>query len=288
MAAFSDSDYNSAGYSDFRPRYPASWYRRMAEYHSGATELVVDVGCGPGTATFQLRESLPFKRVVGVDVSTAMVERARQTAREKSSTAPSRIEFVESAADDFSFLNGAKADMITAAQCVHWLDWERFQSAAADTLREGGTLAIWDYTDPSIMGYPELDPLLKEFIYGESHLGPHWEQPGTRMLKELLRNLQLDETVFGDISVCRESTDDALRGTAPRTPLHVEKTMTLEQMNNYLATWSAFHSWRKQDPAGSIAAKSALFQLIFSKTSMTWSSEVCLTWNSVGILARRR
>ncbi|AAS54600.1 AGR110Wp [Eremothecium gossypii ATCC 10895] len=288
MAAFSDSDYNSTGYSDYRPRYPGTWYSRIKEYHSGARGLVVDVGCGPGTATFQLRENLPFKRVVGVDVSTAMVERARQTAREKVVTDAGRVEFVVSTADNFSFLNGAKADMITAAQCVHWLDWERFQLAAADNLRAGGTLAIWDYTDPSIVGYPELDPLMKEFIYGESHLGPHWEQPGTRMLKQLLRNLHFDEKLFDDIYVCRESTDDALRGTAGRTPLHVEKTMTLEQMNSYLSTWSAFHSWRKQDPAGSIAAKSAFFQFIFSKTSMSWSSEVCLTWNSVGILARRR
>jgi trans-aconitate 2-methyltransferase len=40
---------------------------------------IIDLGCGPGNSTRVLRERWPAAHITGLDSSTAMIEKARQT-----------------------------------------------------------------------------------------------------------------------------------------------------------------------------------------------------------------
>jgi SAM-dependent methyltransferase len=40
---------------------------------------IIDLGCGPGNSTRVLRERWPAAHIIGLDSSTAMIEKARQT-----------------------------------------------------------------------------------------------------------------------------------------------------------------------------------------------------------------
>ena len=73
------------------PDWDASRYHRVAQPHAawganvldrlrlGGDELVLDAGCGSGKVTAQLLERLPRGRVIGADLSPAMLAEARTT-----------------------------------------------------------------------------------------------------------------------------------------------------------------------------------------------------------------
>src|SRR5882762_6735862 len=69
--------------------------------------------CFPaGQAT---RELTPFTRVVGVDPSSNMIEQARGSMQVGGSV--SQLEFVQSKAEDLSFLQDGTVDMLIAGAC---------------------------------------------------------------------------------------------------------------------------------------------------------------------------
>jgi hypothetical protein len=57
----------SPTYANFRPTYPGDLYDKILEFHGGARDLCVDIGCGNGQATRHLSDY--FRHVVGVDPS---------------------------------------------------------------------------------------------------------------------------------------------------------------------------------------------------------------------------
>ncbi|CAR31107.1 ZYRO0E10032p [Zygosaccharomyces rouxii] len=244
MSAFSEKDFDAKSYSSSRPSYPDEFYRVIDEYHVGARNRLIDVGCGPGVATFQLADKLkPFNQIFGTDISNTMVERARGRKGENFEKYEG-VNFEVSPGDDFSFLKGPdnKCDMVTAVQCVHWLDFDSFQKSVAAVLREGGTFVIWGYADPIFPEYPKLDALLDDFSYGPDHLGPYWES-GRQILRNLLRDLHLNTELFTDFQEACFNIDYIRSNQTD--PLLIKRTITLAQFQDYLKTWSAFHSWKK-------------------------------------------
>ncbi|HLI55159.1 MAG TPA: methyltransferase domain-containing protein [Acidimicrobiales bacterium] len=75
--------------------------------------LVVDLGCGPGNLTASLSDRWPSARVVGVDSSPEMVERASSLAR------PGRLEFV--AGDLRCFEPDGPVDVLVSAATLQWV-----------------------------------------------------------------------------------------------------------------------------------------------------------------------
>lgn len=76
MPAFAESDFNADRYDRCRPSYPSDFYRILDQYHKGQRHLLVDVGCGPGTATLQMAKELrEFDKIIGTDISDAMVKK---------------------------------------------------------------------------------------------------------------------------------------------------------------------------------------------------------------------
>ena len=287
MSAFSNPAFGSDGYADARPDYPDSWYTHLHAYHDAQVtpRTLLDIGCGPGTATFQLARHFPeFSHITGADLSATMVT----TATSLNTADPARISFRTAAYDEYP-ATPASYGAITAVECTHWFDFARFQQTAAEHLAPGGTLAVWGYIDPVVEGYPDIDALASELLNGDAALGPYWQQPGRAILRGMLRDRHLDPALFTDI---REA--DFVAGSAPPTeraqwPLLITRTTTLGGYAQYLATCSAYFSWRA-DPRNSgrpdpIEAMVAEVQR--RHPELARDSPIQVTWNSFYKLGRR-
>lgn len=290
MSAFAEKDFDAKGYSNNRPSYPDSFYKLLDQYHLGPRNLLIDVGCGPGTATFQMAEKLSsFRQIIGTDISATMVDRARSRKAEHPENY-SRVSFEVSPADDFSFLknrdaNQQNCDFVTAVQCVHWLDFEKFQKAVATVLRKNGTLAVWGNADPIFPDYPKVDSVLAEFTYGQKYLGPYWD-PGRQILRNLLKDYQMDKTLFTDFK--EACLDGNFIRSEPNNPLLVAKTLTLASVQAYVRTWSSYHFWRKKNPgAKKDISEQFADQVLQLYPQMTKDTRLQVVWKSFYKLSRR-
>lgn len=116
---------DAANYARMRMAYSDALYQSVLSYHTangGKLDTVVDVGCGPGIATFKLAEF--FNTVIGVDPSEAMISQARSTLENAPERAKSTIRFEVSTAEniDPALIPDASVDLITAATCAHVSD----------------------------------------------------------------------------------------------------------------------------------------------------------------------
>jgi len=113
-------------------------------------ERVVDLGCGPGNSTALLRERWPRARVIGVDNSPEMLERARRDYPD--------LEWVE--ADAGSFVADAELDLLFANALLQWLpQHEQVFPRLLRQLRPGGALAVQmphNFAEPSHRWMREL------------------------------------------------------------------------------------------------------------------------------------
>lgn len=286
MSAFAEKDFDAKSYSNNRPSYSSQFYQVVDEYHTGSRNRLIDVGCGPGTATFQLADHLKsFNQILGTDISNAMVARAR-TRKEENSRRYTNVSFEVSSADDFSFLEDfdGNCDMITAVQCAHWLDFDCFQRSAAAVLRKGGTLAIWGYADPIFQEYPKLDALLDHFTYGPDHLGPFWES-GRQILKNLLKDLHLKDDLFTDFK--EAYFDAAYIRSHQYDGILIKRTVTLAQFQDYLRTWSSFQSWKKRHPLERDITESFIESALQLYPQLTKQSKLQVMWKSFYRLCRK-
>ena len=136
-------------------------------------ETVLDAGCGSGRVTRLLLERLPRGRVIGVDSSPSMIEKARQklgaeVALERPAGRSPRVELLVS--DLLELELGAPADAIFSNATFHWiLDhrclFERLHAA----LRPGGRL------EAQCGGIGNLEEFLNslEAVNGDERFAPY-------------------------------------------------------------------------------------------------------------------
>jgi SAM-dependent methyltransferase len=123
-------------YERHRAGFPRSLFERLASFGIGqAGQEVVDVGTGTGTVArnFALRGC----RVVGVDPSTEMIERARLLNVE----AGMQVGYLVGTAEATGLPAGAY-DVFSAGQCWHWLDRPSAAAEARRLLRPGAAIVI--------------------------------------------------------------------------------------------------------------------------------------------------
>ena len=123
-------------YARYRPGYPDTIVTACADYAGLApAATVVDVGCGTGISS-RLFAAKGF-RVIGVEPNEAM--------RAKAALAGGDVEYRagEAAATG---LPDACADLIIAAQALHWFDMEPSLAEWRRVLKPGGACAaFWNY-----------------------------------------------------------------------------------------------------------------------------------------------
>jgi len=119
-----------ARYDSARPAYPDELVERIV---ARQTDLrVLDVGCGTGIAARQFQAA--GCSVLGVEPDERMAEYARKQGID-----------VEVATFEAWDPVGRTFDVVTAAQCWHWVDPTLGTTKAAEALRPGGRLAIFGH-----------------------------------------------------------------------------------------------------------------------------------------------
>ncbi|PNP74112.1 hypothetical protein FNYG_12556 [Fusarium nygamai] len=174
------SDYAAGrlGYTDALIDFILNYHRST----NGETGRVLDVGCGPGTATQKLAPH--FDLAYGVDPGESMIKTATTLSGKTRTGDP--IVYILCTAEDIDKINDiphSSVDMITAATAAHWFDMPRFWAAAAKLLKPGGTVAIWTvFRQPgSFNSNTELQSIFNDFLDAlapYSRAGTHLTQSG--------------------------------------------------------------------------------------------------------------
>lgn len=228
FSTFSKSQ--SAAYAAARFDYTPLLYNTILAHHvttSGAHELIVDIGCGPGQAA---RGFAPhFRTTIGLDPSPNMIATARELTTQPVATQPtttsesatkesatavsapiqSTIRFDVSAAEELGAnLNPPVAehsvDLLVAANAAHWFDMPRFWEAAKRAVKPGGTVALWTTGEgaiaPDTPNAAKIQAALDRYV--TEHLEAYYE-PGNWLTKGRYASLKMPWDVgvegFGDL-----------------------------------------------------------------------------------------
>ena len=115
--------------------------------HARTPKRILDIGCGPGDLSALAAHHYPRSRALGVDVTRAMLLRAKQ--RRRSSSDALRLEWAEATALRLPFPSAA-FDLVMSAFVVRNLP--RLPDALAELRRvvaPGGTLLTLEITEPT-------------------------------------------------------------------------------------------------------------------------------------------
>ena len=165
-----------------------AWEREQLALVPG--ERLLDVGCGPGDVLIELSSMVsPTGSALGLDVSDAMVTRARLRAAKAGAT----VEFRVADASALPVSSGT-IDACRTERMLQWVpDIDRAASELVRVLRPGGRLVVTDTDWRSLLlDLPEQDltePVMRAM---ESQRGPGFGV-GARLLN-MFRDLGLVET----------------------------------------------------------------------------------------------
>jgi SAM-dependent methyltransferase len=110
----------ASSYAQWRGSYDAALYEEILAYHKstgGELNSLLDVGCGPGSATRDL--ALCFLKATGVDPGKEMINTARSIGGETGAGDP--VEYFVGDAEDVGEEQGVQdgsVDLLTAAMAV--------------------------------------------------------------------------------------------------------------------------------------------------------------------------
>lgn len=214
----------AAEYARFRPRYPAGLFQALAELAPGR-RLAWDCGTGNGQAAVSLAEH--FERVAATDPSPEQLAHAE---------AHPRVNYRRGLESE-SGLEDASADLVTAAQALHWFDTDAFYAEARRVLGPGGLVAVWCYNLPRID--PAFDRLLDRFA--NQTVGPYWA-PERQHVREGYQDLPFP---FDEL---------------PFPACAMEQEVLLGDLAGYLDTWSSVRRYRQvmgADPVEPLVAELA-------------------------------
>jgi ubiquinone/menaquinone biosynthesis C-methylase UbiE len=117
---------------------------------------LLDVGTGPGWLLIRLHEKCPAMRLVGVDISSAMVARARKNVAASASSSPAeaaelrragaagRIQMEVGSAEKLPFADASFDLVVSSGSAHHWKDAAGALNEIHRMLRPGGRALIYD------------------------------------------------------------------------------------------------------------------------------------------------
>ncbi|KAI8054518.1 S-adenosyl-L-methionine-dependent methyltransferase [Syncephalis plumigaleata] len=252
MATFSYPTYNAANYRSHRPSYMKPVYNTIMEYHQSGKNCAMDVATGTGQAAVELAKL--FTNVRATDISETMLSQAIPR---------DNIKYVQEPAERMD-LPDKSVDLVVTAEAAHWFDIVAFQTEVQRVLTDHGTLAIWGYNVPMSLKYPDITKALNN--YNDVRLGPYWEK-GRALLDDLYGSMKIldnwsDEKRYlwdnerlieywrtHDIEKALQNDDSESKDTAATAPFMPLRRMTIEQLADYLRTWSPYTTWKRSPNA---------------------------------------
>lgn len=111
--------------------------------HLDAPGRVLDLACGTGILSFMIRDRFPGAEVVGLDVSAAHLDAARDRARLRRDGG---VRFVLGAAESVALPGQFEA--VTSCYLPKYADLPLLVSRVAECLSSGGLVAMQDFTYP--------------------------------------------------------------------------------------------------------------------------------------------
>lgn len=144
-------------YARYRPRYPDTLFRWLAE-QAPAQDCAWDSATGNGQAAIGLARH--FDAVIATDLSSRQLAQATPHPAIRYETAPSERAPIE----DHS------VDLVVVAQALHWFDLPKFYEEVRRVSRDGAVLAVVSYGLFRVA--PEIDSLIDHLYAGI--LGSDW------------------------------------------------------------------------------------------------------------------
>jgi ubiquinone/menaquinone biosynthesis C-methylase UbiE len=109
----------------------------------GPADRVLDVGTGPGRVPILIAEALPGRRIDGLDLSAAMIERARENAR--AAGVADRVTFTAGDVADLPYPDATFDLIVSSISQHHWPDADAGLRELRRVLRPGGRVWIYDF-----------------------------------------------------------------------------------------------------------------------------------------------
>lgn len=135
----------AAFYAEFRPGYPEEvWDLLIATAAVDGASRVLDLGCGPGTATVPLAKR--SGHVTAVDLDPEMVRHGRRLAEADDIT---NVEWMNIPAEQVDFPDD-HFQLIVSASAFHWMDRTLVATKCQSMLNGSGVLALLGNPTPLI------------------------------------------------------------------------------------------------------------------------------------------
>jgi len=127
---------------------------------------IVDLGTGPGILSIELNKLLPQAKIIGVDLSSDMLEIAKKNAEE---AGMSNYETRLGRAEEIPIESNSVDLVVTQSSFHEWEDQRKGLSESFRILKPGGSLILKDYNRDWLSGWRRslLKFLLK--VVGESY-----------------------------------------------------------------------------------------------------------------------
>ncbi|KAK4506024.1 hypothetical protein PRZ48_003989 [Zasmidium cellare] len=239
------TDDQGKNYAQHRPNYHPSVYEHIVDHHKatgGKFDSLLDVGCGPGLATFSLAPHFTHAR--GIDPSPAMISTAQSL-----NTFPETITFHTSPAEDMSAIPTSSVDLITAANAAHWFDLPRFWSEAARVLKPGGSVALWAtmraVTHPDLPNAGKIETALSR--HREEYLAP-FKVEGNLMSQDGYKHLAMPWAIDPPINGFNKSSFNRRIWEPDERFLAGEDAYSLDDFEKTMGTMSPVVRWREANP----------------------------------------
>ena len=156
-----ESQFIAQNYSKYRPTYPQQVWEKIFAFtkkHGVDSKMVLDLACGTGNSTFELCSH--YQRTVGVDISIAQLQQAREKAAILGKSG--EVEFVHAAASRLPFPDSS-IDLLTCAIAWHWLDPNTVFPEIDRVLKSPGALAVYSYGIPNFR-HDECNKNFQDFM----------------------------------------------------------------------------------------------------------------------------
>lgn len=206
-------------FSDQRTRPSCDLCDRLPS-DDGEVRRILDIGCGPGNSTAQLRERYPHAEILGIDSSEPMIESARAQHPD--------IDFTVHDATALDELPG-DFDIVFTNACLQWVPNHReVIPAMLRRVRHGG-MAACQFTETinqpahTVMRELATDPQFAQYI-GSEGVRPYHHLGGDRfdvsayydLIAPLSEHAQVWETTYWHALAGYEGVIEWYRGTGMR------------------------------------------------------------------------